>query len=353
MEAARKPSAGVIVIAVLDFLGSALCLLMGIFMLAIPAIAPAPQTPSAPFPPGAFKAMMIVGSLFYFGPAIWGILTGIGLFRLRGWARISIIVFSVLMMVMAGFCGLMMVLIPLPTPPGQAVDPAFTTVFRVVAACASLFFVSMGAWWLVFFTRAKVKQQFEQAQPAIAGVAIVPEIAAVQTSITSGPNRTRAPISLTIIACLMLVGCLYMPFVLFMHSPAILFTKVVTGWAAEAYYVAVLALCLYIGIGLLRLWPNACKIGIFYQMFLLINLAVFYLVPGGRSRMLELLERSQATSPWAKLWTGEQTAFHVDIMPFVWIGMVVGLVTVLVQLYFLITRRSAFEAAAAAHREAA
>ena len=355
MDSTRRPSGGVIVIAVLSLLGSALCLLMGIFMLAIPMIAPGPQTPNTPIPPGAFKVLMLVSSLFYIGPAIWGILTGIGLFRLKEWARISIIVFSVLLVLMVGFSGLALVLIPIPIPPGQAVDQTFMTVFRLVAGALSLFLVSIGVWWLVFFNRAKVKQQFAKVPPAIAGLVPAPQFANLSSAAPTivMPTRPKPPLSLTVIAYLMLVGCFYMPFNLLMQAPAVLFTKVLTGWSAGIYYFAVLALALYIAIGLLRLWPKACKVGIFYQMFLLINMAIFYLVPGGQSRMLELLEGSQATNPWTRLWTGEQAAFHFNIMPFVWIGMAVGMISVLVELYFLITRRAAFEAAAAAKEQAA
>src|SRR5215470_4214725 len=103
---------------------------------------------------------MYLAALVYLGPSAWGILTSIGLFRLKEWARISIIVFSVLLVAMSGLGGLMLLLIPFPTPPGQTVDPSVTSGVRLVMGVSCLLLISVGAWWLVFFNRAKVKQQF-------------------------------------------------------------------------------------------------------------------------------------------------------------------------------------------------
>ena len=348
MEAGRKPSAGIIVIAVLSLLGSALCLLMGIFLVAIFLFAPVPQNPNTPFPPSAFKAIMIVSSLFYFGPAIWGILTGIGLFRLKEWARISIIVFSVLLIVMSAFSGLAMTLMPLPTPPGQGVDPSFTTVFRAVAGSFSLFLVSIGVWWLVFFNRAKVKQQFAGVSTAVAGVGPNRELAAPLPSNATPLRRPERPLSLTIIAWLLLVGCLFVPISMFLHAPGVLLTRIITGWSATLLFALMTAANLYIGIGLLRLWPNARIVGIYYYLFFWLNSVIFYLAPGGRSRMSELMQKSLAIYPWMRSWPGQESYFSGEMMPMVWFGAILGLVVCLIPVYFLVTRKNAYEAAAIA-----
>lgn len=117
-------SVGVTVIAVLALLGSGLALLMGILMLVVMGVAPVPTQPGFPASPAFFRVMLLAASLVYVLPAIWGILTGIGLFQLKNWARISTIVFSVLLTLMGGFSALTALLIQfLPVPAGGPRTP--------------------------------------------------------------------------------------------------------------------------------------------------------------------------------------------------------------------------------------
>jgi len=334
-------------IAVLALLGSALCLLMGIFMLAVPLLAPLPNPAESPLAPGFFKLMMWLSALFYLGPAVWGTLTGIGLLRLKEWARISTIVFSVLLIAMNGFGLLMFLLIPFPTSPSQAVDPSVITGVRVFAGAFALTLLSVGVWWLVFLNRAKVKQQFATPAAVVAG-GMAPEsmlpFPVVPVAIV--PRRPDRPLSLTIIAWLLLVGCLFIPLNLVWHGPAILFTRIITGWAAALYFLSLAAIHLYIGIGLLRLNPTARTVGIAYFLFVLMNTVVFYFAPDGESRMLDLIQRSQSSFPWMQ--PPPHLAFSLDMKPFLRMGMVAGLLGVLLPLYFLITRKAAYERAVAA-----
>ena len=352
MESSRKPSAGVILIGVLALLGSAIVLLIGIVMLVMPLIVPIPQTADSPFTPGLFKAIMLLGSLFYLGPAIWGILTGIGLFRLKEWARISTIVFSVLLVLMMGFGGLFMLFIPIPTPPNQAADPAVTHGVRVFMGVFSLSLVSLGVWWLIFFNRAKVKQQFLRL-PAITATPgpevsySEPPLAPLPVAAPRGPQR---PLSFTIIAWLLLIGCFYLPANLWLRPPMILFTKVLTGWASSAYLLVIAAVSLYVGIGLLRLKPAARSVGVYFFSFFLLNSIIAFLAPGSRARLHEILQRSREMYPWMRFPSGQQFDFPFDMTPFLWIGLLVGVTASLLQLYFLITRKEAFELAAAAAR---
>lgn len=354
MEPSKRPSAGIIVIAILALIGSALVLLMGLVMLAIPWITPIPQTPNAPFPPGFFKVMMALMSLFYLGLAVWGIVTSIGLFRLKEWARISMIVFSVLLIAISAFGGLMIMIIPFPTTPNQAADHTATVWVRAFMAAFWLFHLSIGVWWLVFFNRAKVKLQFGSLPANAAGSA--PEVAysasplaPLPAAASRGPQR---PLSLTIIAWLLLIGCLYLPANLFLRPPVLLFTKILTGWAASAYLLLVAAVSLYIGIGLLQLKPVARSVGVYFYSFFLAN-SMTFLLPGGSARKMEMLHKFYESYPWMKLPTGEQFDFPFDITPFLWIGFIVGVATLAVQLFFLITRKEAFERAAARAANAA
>src|ERR1700735_2080493 len=109
-----KRSPGVTLIAILSLIGSAFTFVIGVALLAVVALAPTSR--SNPFfgSPVIFRVILALAGLVYLLPAVWGILTGIGLWRLRSWARISIIVFAVLLSVMGGFTGLASFAVPFP-----------------------------------------------------------------------------------------------------------------------------------------------------------------------------------------------------------------------------------------------
>jgi hypothetical protein len=346
-----RRSIGVTVIAVLSLLGSLFTLLMGAFMIVLPFIFGAPTSTNSPFSPQFFKIMMVGAAFAYILPAAWGIATSIGLFRLKGWARISIIVFSVLLILMCGFGGLMFLVIPIPPTPNQPTDVHIATVVRIFMTTFAGAMVSIGVWWLVFFTRPKVKEQFVPPQPLVTGAAVegigsTPNFGAQP----SAPPIARRPLSLTVIACLLLAGCFFMPMGLWLRSPGILLTRVLTGWPATLYYVVIIVIQLYVGIGLLRLKPSARTVGVAYYAFFFVNMAVFYLAPGGRSRVLEMLQKSQASMPWIQ---GQAAQYgdpfqFMSSTPYLVFMAATGLTFALVPLYFLVTRKDAFEKAAAA-----
>ena len=343
-----KRSAGVTVIAVLSLIGSLLTLFMGLLMTILSIFLPkvAPKDPS--FSPQVFRATFLLAALVYILPAVWGIVTSIGLFRLKEWARISMIAFSVLLIVMSSFGGLIGMLMPLPRDPAHPVDPAFLTGMRIFMGAFSLALLSLGIWWLVFLNRHKVKEQFVAPVPVPAWPpppAMDP--AAIASAIGNIPVVPQRPLSLTILAWFLLAGCMFIPVNLALHSPAIFLTRVLTGWEATAYFLAFIPLHLYVGIGLLRLQPAARTMGVVYCVLLFVNAAVFYLAPGGRTRVADLLQRSQKSNPLVPAWPS-QAFSTMDITPFFLMGAVAGLIGLLVPLYFLITRKEAFEKAAAA-----
>jgi len=347
-----KRSAGVTVVAVLSLIGSLFTLLMGIFMALIPFVIPGEDGAKSPFPPGFMKMMMIGAALMYVLPAIWGILTSIGLFRLKEWARISIIIFSVLLILMSGFGALIAIIVPIPPPPNQNVDPGVTTGIRIFMTVFAAALVSIGLWWLVFFTRAKVKEQFT---PTSAAALLAPPSPQVFQA-TPSPSPTipvsvtaKGPLSLTILAWFMLAGSLLILISLVLQPPAMFLTKLLTGIPALLYYLTFLAVHLYVGIGLLRLKTTARTVGVAYYAFAFMNAAVFYFAPGGRSRMLDLMHRSLSMYSWMPSLQDQQLALF-DNTRFFAVSACSGLALMLVPLYFLITRKTAFEEAATARQ---
>ncbi len=343
-----KRSAGVTVIAILSLLGSLFTFAMGILMLVMVIVVPVPRSDQFPGSPIFFKVILLLGSLMYLLPAIWGVVTSIGLWRLKNWARISIIVFSVLLILMGGFSGLMTLVVPMPPPPNSTVDPSVMTGIRISMGAFMLALAGIGVWWLVFFNRPKVKEQFGQlpSVPVTGSQLPTNQLPPSALASTNDPGAAERPLSITIIAWFLLIGCMFIPFSLILRFPAILFTKLVTGWPAVLFYVSFATAQLCIGVGLLRLKPAARLAAMIYFVFGSVNAAVFYLAPGGHARMLALIESERTIFPWMRM-LPNQPEFQFDTTPFMVMGAVSGLVGIAIPLYFLITRKVAYEKAAA------
>jgi hypothetical protein len=328
-----KRSTGVTVIAVLSLIGSILTLLMGIVLALLMLFASAPSSNDLPGSPMFFKVIIVGVVLIYLLLALWGILTSVGLLWLKNWARVSIIVFSVLLILMNGFGALLSLSVPFSLP-NKPADASAMAGARIFMGGFSLALLGIGIWWLVFFTRARVKEQFV---PALAGGPMQQAADATQVPYRQSITPGERPLSITILAWFLLAGCLFIPLNLWLHFPALLFTELVRGWPATTYYLAVAVLHLYLGIGLLRLQPTARKVGIAYFIFCFANSAVFNFAPGSRARVLALLEATRSVFP---VWM--HSAFQIDPTPQLIGGAVFGLAALTVPLYLLITRRQAF-----------
>jgi len=338
-----KRSTGVTTVAVLSLIGSIFTLLMGIVFALAMFYAPVPRSNEFHGSPMFFKGVTVTALFIYLLLALWGTLTGIGLLRLKNWARISTVVFSVLLIIMSGFGVLVSLFLTIPPVPNKPADPSAITAIRVFMGAFWLVLLGIGTWWLVFFNRVRVREQFV---PAFAGGFTAQGSAAAQASYagpTTGAMRRKRPLSITIIACFLLAGCVLIPLNLWFHTPAAFFTKLLNGEAAATYYLAITLLQLYLGIGLLRLQPAARRVGIAYFIFCFVNAASFNFAPGGRARMLAFLDMTRSRYPWLPPW--QDSALQFDSTLFLIFGVGFGLVPLVVALYLLITRRQAFEGA--------
>jgi len=257
-----------------------------------------------PFLTEAKLGLMI--SLVMFGVlGAWGIVTSIGLLRLRNWGRISIIVFSVFLALIGLGAGPLILLIP--SPPN--VPQNFGTVRIVIAIVYGAFGV-LGALWLYYFNRRSTCDAFGG---------------------TSTPDGGR-PLSISIIGWWFLLAGIGTITAIPLRMPGSLFVWVVTGWSAAVCYLVFSALSAYVGYGLLRLNPIARVIGICWLCFGAVNGVVFFALPGHDARIRNLM----AHFAW-----GQQSAPHAQFPPLFYIlVMVIG---VAVPLWFLVTRKTAFE----------
>jgi hypothetical protein len=262
--------------------------------------------PQTPFPREARFALAIsVAMLAVLGT--WGTVTGIGLLRLRNWARISIVVFGVLL-AFAGLASAPAILL-IPAPPN--VPQNFGAVRMVIAMIYGAFGL-LGAVWLYYFNRRATCNAFGGSP-----------------SVESG-----RPLSISIIGWwLLIAGLGTMVATPFLQMPGTIFIWVMTGWNAVACYVAFGVLNVYAGYGLLRLNPIARRIAIWSLCFGVVNGAVFFCFPGRDARITALMSHSRFGSHAVSQPQLPPMAFMMPLM----------VIVLAVPLWFLITRKSAFE----------
>ncbi len=338
----KNRSAGITVIAIFQLLGSALLLAMAAFMAFAMFAAPTPPSNDAQLPPMFFKVMRVALPLLYAVPAVWGIVTAIGLLQLKNWARISTIVVSILLIVFGAFAMLTSMVFFLKPPPGKGVDPAMFAVIGVVTAVFALAQIGVGVWWMVFCNRAGVKVQFlpqpyplphpaqgttpyaidmpYSATPPPPGPTTPPGLASTADLASPAAPQIAAlaptvrPLSISIIAWFMLISCLFVPLNILFHAPAVLFTTILTGWPAVVLLLVFTALNLYIGIALLQMKHAGRLVAMGYFLFGLLNFAVFYLAPGRSARVARLLDVQQSMFPWMRS-TQANYPFGPEMMP--------------------------------------
>jgi hypothetical protein len=310
-----KRSAGIVMTAVIVLLGSAFTLLCGAMMVLVFWIAP---PPAQEMPLHFMKYFMLLIAAIMFGMGSWGVATGVGLLKLKGWARISLLVFSGLLLVFSLPSMLMFSFIPMQPVPNANVPESFYTGLRAGMVVFYGLQAALGGWWLYYFTRRGVKAQFG------AGGALPEAVAAA-------PKR---PISITVIACYLIFTSCFLPMVFFIHVPAIFIGYVLTGWAATLLAVAYGVLNIVMGVGLLKLKEWSRILAICYFCFAFCNALASFLPTGSRARFGQVMD-SMRTS--MGLPSGAMASFPI------WLGLVFSLPVICVVLWFLIKEKKAFQ----------
>jgi hypothetical protein len=242
-----KPSVAVLVSGILAILGSAFAILVSAFTLAALYLIPLP--PTAPVTPSYVRSIASVSMLIFLGIAVFGIFTGIGLIRLRNWARISILIFSGLTVFFGGTALLVLVAIPFPiNPSGPPVDPgAVKAVVLLVYGIPVL----ISLWWLVLFNLKTTKAQFagtsSETSPGI-------------------PSAPACPLPVQIIAVFFLFSVLWVLVIPFLQMPfpAVFFGHPFYGASGKALIVLAGLLLGAGSIGVLKLkkWSYPLVLGI-------------------------------------------------------------------------------------------
>jgi hypothetical protein len=308
-----KRSAGVIAAAIVMFIGSGLDLLFWIIAIAGIAFKTAHHVGSARSigPPGASLTLLIGASALYAGGGVLGIATGIGLLRLRNWARITTIVFASFGIFVALTVIAIFLLAPIPIPPSATPESMrrVLIVMSLVAAVPACIFL----WWLIYFNASGVKAKFLGLEPL--------------------RTQSLRPLGVVIIAWVMLIGGLFSVPSAFFNVPTAFGIWLVTGATSELWRGFIAICTLAIAIGLLKwrrwaYWPAVALYGWF-----LIQCSIIWWTPNLIDRLMSPVNTGTYPIPLA------------SFQPMVrWIFVASLLMNVL-SLYILVTRRGAFFAA--------
>jgi hypothetical protein len=124
------------------------------------------EAPGMASRPGFVLSVMIFAILFYLALAAWAIATVVGLFRMRSWARISIMIIGGGLVAIGLFSTAVSVAMPAmmkSMPPIPGVDPALMRIVFLIVAALWLFVAAVGVWWLVYFALRNTREAFAQA----------------------------------------------------------------------------------------------------------------------------------------------------------------------------------------------
>ena len=293
---------GVTASAVVAILGSIFTLLLAAMSIASLLI----ETPQ-PRPPNIAQ-FVVAGAAMFVALAGIGIWTSVGLFRLRSWARTSILVFAGFLAAFSILTLLMTRVVPMP-PETTAV-----TEHTVRQTTAVMFGIplAIAVWWLIQFNTQSTKTAF--------------------TSPVTEPASPR-PLSITIIGWVCIVGSASLLLWIPTRLPVFLFGAIFKGWIAGVIYALFAALSLYIGKGLLDLRERARILAIAWWGFGLVHGTVVTLVPPLRQRMLELQRTLAQNQP-------SPIPFDQGTMMYVTVAFTAIMVTTAI--WFLIRNRAAF-----------
>lgn len=298
---------GIRVSGVLAIVGSVATLLLAGTMLW--ASFHASQLDSRMESPVPLKGVLAALAAFFTGFGVWGLFTGIGVFRHRGWARLSMIIFAMLLVGMGGSALVGILFIRFPE--GGSVSSQAIQNIRVGIASFYGAMTVIGAWWLVLFTTNDTKQYFADWEAS-------PDI---------------RPLSISVIGWYLLLCALGTAVAAILRLPAVVFGTVITGWAVLGVYTVLTAIQIYLGTGLLQLQESARVASLFYFGLLTANFGLVFGLPGFTDRMLLV----QQALP----------AFLRGGQPPVLEGtrglMMVAILFVVVPMWFLVRRRRVFQ----------
>jgi hypothetical protein len=316
----KGPSAAVTAAGIIAIVGSVLAVLgvlMGLVGLLI-----LPRLPQQPATPAFARTMAVAMMIFFLGIAVFGIFTGVGLLRLRNWARISALVWAGISVPVSALVMLVFAFVPMPPPPNASANFIY-----FIRGFLLLFYglpFGIGVWWLILFTRRAIAAQF--AEPIAGSEAISPGASAAPLP----PALPSAPLPVTVLAWFFLVSSLSMGFIFLMpmRMPAVLFGSAIRGLAGTGVYIVWSLLFAAAGIGLLRLkrWGYSLALGL--HIVGLVSATMTVLSPAYDGVMRETMSSMNPSGP------PFPTNFLEHARAFTSLGLFVPVVILVILLYY-------------------
>jgi hypothetical protein len=319
-------SAGLTISAVVVLLGSALALLMGFMMLFASTSGVSVPQNQAQF----FKYFMMIAAVLFFAAGAWGISTGMALLRLREWSRVSMMVFSALLVFLCIPGLLMFLMVPFP-PPGTAVNPQLTpsilTGMRIFFTLLYAALAVLGGWWLYFFNKRSTKEQFLKLP------GVPPERMSSDPMLAAG---TR-PLSITLIAWYLLISAFIGVLGLSVNPPVFFFGFFFKGTFASLIMFGLALVQSLTAFGLLKLRPWGRTLAIYYFQFLIFNSLTMVLIPGTQARF------DQAMGDMMRDMQGSSNPAQVMHFP-IWFGVIFAVPLLALLLWVVVSRKDVFHA---------
>jgi len=173
--------------------------------------------------PEATRAMAVAVYGFFLAVCVGELVVAINVLRRRNWARIAILVWAGLMVIMSAF-GMVAIwvigsVVSHVTP--QVPNPdAILAVMRVFLAIFYGIPLGVGIWWLILFTRPRIAAAF-QASSAFVPVPLMDASGFPSSAIIPQPTlkKNAIPLPIAIIAALDVSGAVWMILILFIPLP--------------------------------------------------------------------------------------------------------------------------------------
>jgi hypothetical protein len=233
----------------------------------LPMQAAAHSLPGAPAPPPIppWMHLFLYGiCVFFLALAAWGIATAVGLFRLRRWARYSILVIggglALIGLVSALSTGLLtLVSFPVPSTVDASQSQTVQSMAKIVFGAITFFYLvicAVGVSWLIYFNRKKVREVFAPATLDL--------LADGLASGTQAPGLSNArPFLISVLAVLNMFGAGFCLVGALVPIPAALFGMILFGWQKTMLYLVIALVQATIGICLWRLleWGRLLSLG--------------------------------------------------------------------------------------------
>lgn len=341
-----RPSGGVTAAAIVMIVVGAIIAFVTFFMIVVFFTVRATMGPGGP----GFNATVIPPAIFLL-VSVWGLVTGIGVLRVRRWAWFSALIISSLVLIAAFFpLHNLAKLIRATTGVPTISAGNFIAVEYVMEIVATFIPLALGVWWLLLFVRRSVRAQFASESTALlttAAIGFPSATPAVPVAFIPAPTapHSRRPVSITVIAIFLLIGPVCFPLIFLLPSEmriTSLFGFILTG-GAYLMMMGIISLAdIILGIGLWRLKPWARTGTIIYVAATLLNSLVSLRTMRRASEMM--LQAQMASMP--ALSGPDASSMERLMHSSMNIGLIFGLVMTtglsIAALYFVLTRRAAF-----------